>query len=75
MARVMNFSAGPAALPEEALLRAKEELLDWDGTGMSVMEQSHRGKAYERVHLEALSLVKKLLGIRPEHKKLSLIHI
>jgi phosphoserine aminotransferase len=69
MARVMNFSAGPAALPEEALLRAKEELLDWDGTGMSVMEQSHRGKAYERVHLEALSLVKKLLGIRPEHKK------
>lgn len=69
MTRVMNFSAGPAALPEEALLRARDELLEWDGTGMSVMEQSHRGKAYERVHQEALALVGKLLGLRPEHKK------
>ncbi len=69
MPRVMNFSAGPAALPEEALLRAKEDLLDWDGTGMSVMEQSHRGKAYERVHQEALGLVGKLLGLTPADKK------
>ncbi|HQY64576.1 MAG TPA: 3-phosphoserine/phosphohydroxythreonine transaminase [Polyangiaceae bacterium] len=63
MARVMNFSAGPAALPAVALLRARDELLDWQGTGMSVMEQSHRGKAYERLHQEALSLLAKHLQI------------
>jgi len=65
----MNFSAGPAALPEEALLRAKEELLDWNGTGMSVMEQSHRGKAYEALHHEAIGLVRKLLGLAPSEKR------
>lgn len=69
MTRAMNFSAGPAALPEEALLRAREELLEWNGTGMSVMEQSHRGKAYERVHEEALALVRRLLGLGPDSKK------
>ena len=66
MSRAMNFSAGPAALPEEALLRARDELLEWDGTGMSVMEQSHRGKAYERLHNETLALLGKLLGLGPE---------
>lgn len=66
MARVMNFSAGPAALPEEALLRARDELLDWEGTGMSVMEQSHRGKAYERLHQETLALFAKHLQLGPE---------
>lgn len=66
MGRVMNFSAGPAALPEEALLRARDELLDWEGTGMGVMEQSHRGKAYERLHQETLALLAKHLGIGPE---------
>lgn len=44
MARVFNFSAGPAALPEEVLQQAREEMLDWQGSGMSVMEMSHRGK-------------------------------
>ncbi|HHO81796.1 MAG TPA: 3-phosphoserine/phosphohydroxythreonine transaminase, partial [Halothiobacillus sp.] len=44
MARVFNFSAGPAMLPAEVLERAREEMLDWNGTGMSVMEMSHRGK-------------------------------
>jgi phosphoserine aminotransferase len=43
MAKVYNFSAGPAVLPAEVLERAREELLDWHGSGMSVMEMSHRG--------------------------------
>ncbi|MFZ5890319.1 MAG: 3-phosphoserine/phosphohydroxythreonine transaminase [Myxococcota bacterium] len=66
MARVMNFNAGPAALPLAALERAQKELLDLGGTGMSVMEHSHRGKAYEAVHNEAISLVKELYGV-PEN--------
>ena len=48
MARVFNFSAGPAVLPEEVLQRARDELLDWHGSGMSVMEMSHRGKGVHR---------------------------
>ena len=63
MARAMNFNAGPAALPQAALERAQAELLDLGGTGMSVMEHSHRGKAYEAVHNEAISLVRELLGV------------
>jgi len=49
----MNFNAGPAALPLEALERAQRELLDYAGTGMSIIEHSHRGKTYEGVHHEA----------------------
>ena len=63
MARAMNFNAGPAALPLAALERAQKELLDLAGTGMSVMEHSHRGKAYEAVHNEAISLVRELLSV------------
>lgn len=59
----MNFNAGPAALPQAALERAQAELLDLGGTGMSVMEHSHRGKAYEAVHNEAIGLVRELLGV------------
>jgi phosphoserine aminotransferase len=62
MSRVMNFNAGPAALPLAALERAREELLDFEGSGMSVMEHSHRGKVYEKVHGEAIALVAELLG-------------
>ncbi|MBX3228066.1 MAG: 3-phosphoserine/phosphohydroxythreonine transaminase [Labilithrix sp.] len=62
MSRVMNFNAGPAALPLAALERAREELLDFEGSGMSVMEHSHRGKVYEKVHHEATALVAKHLG-------------
>ena len=58
----MNFNAGPAALPLPALERAREELLDFEGSGMSVMEHSHRGKVYEKVHFEATALVAELLG-------------
>lgn len=53
MSRVYNFSAGPGALPEEVLKQAQEEMLDWHGTGMSVMEMSHRGKAYMSIAAKA----------------------
>ncbi len=46
MTRVYNFSAGPAALPEDVLKQAQDEMLDWHGAGMSVMEMSHRGKEF-----------------------------
>jgi phosphoserine aminotransferase len=67
MARVMNFNAGPAALPLAALERAQAELSDLGGTGMSVMEHSHRGKAYEAVHNEAIALTRELLNVPETH--------
>jgi phosphoserine aminotransferase len=63
MARAINFNAGPAALPFSALERAQKELTDLAGTGMSVMEHSHRGKAYEAVHNEAIALVRELMSV------------
>lgn len=63
MSRALNFNAGPASLPLAALERARAELLDFEGSGMSVMEHSHRGKVYEKVHHEALALVAKHLGL------------
>ncbi|HEY2406632.1 MAG TPA: 3-phosphoserine/phosphohydroxythreonine transaminase [Polyangiaceae bacterium] len=72
MARALNFNAGPAALPLAALERAQKELLDLGGTGMSVMEHSHRGKAYEAVHNEAISLVKELLNVSDDYNILLL---
>jgi phosphoserine aminotransferase len=63
MRRVDNFNAGPSALPLPALERAQSELCDFEGTGMSIMEHSHRGKAYEKVHFEAIALLKELCGI------------
>lgn len=72
MARKINFNAGPAALPLPALERAREELLDLAGSGMSVMEHSHRGKEYEAVHDEALSLLRKLLAVPASHEILFL---
>ena len=72
MARKKNFNAGPAALPLPALERAREELLDLAGSGMSVMEHSHRGKEYEAVHDEALALVRELLGVPESHEVLFL---
>ncbi|HTN51584.1 MAG TPA: 3-phosphoserine/phosphohydroxythreonine transaminase [Anaeromyxobacter sp.] len=68
MSRAKNFNAGPAALPLPALERAREELLDLAGSGMSVMEHSHRGKEYEAVHDEALSLLRELLGVPASHE-------
>ena len=63
MSRALNFNAGPASLPIAALERAREDLLDFEKSGMSVMEHSHRGKVYEKVHHEATSLVAKHLGL------------
>jgi len=63
MSRKINFNAGPAALPLPALERARDELVDFAGSGMSVMEHSHRGKEYEGVHDEAIALVRELLGV------------
>ena len=53
MARVFNFSAGPAALPEEVLKQAADEMLDWHGAGQSVMEMSHRGKEFMGIAAQA----------------------
>ena len=70
--RVINFNAGPAGLPLPALERAREELLDFQGTGMSIMEHSHRGKDYESVHNEAIALLTELLQIPATHQVLFL---
>jgi phosphoserine aminotransferase len=63
MTRAINFNAGPAALPLAALERAQRELLDVGGTGMSIIEHSHRGKTYEAIHNEAIALTRELLGV------------
>jgi phosphoserine aminotransferase len=68
--RVINFNAGPAALPLPALERARDELLDYGGSGMSIMEHSHRGNEYEAVHAEAISLLTELLGLPGSHQVL-----
>jgi phosphoserine aminotransferase len=70
MPRAKNFNAGPAALPLPALERARDELLDFAKSGMSVMEHSHRGKEYEAVHDEAMALLRELLGIPATHEVL-----
>jgi len=70
--RVINFYAGPAGLPLPALERAQAELLDFAGTGMSVMEVSHRSKEYDAVHEEAIALVKELMGLPANYKVLLL---
>lgn len=64
----INFSAGPAALPQVALERSRADLIDFEGTGMSVVEQSHRGAAYEKVQLRTIELLKELLAIPDTHE-------
>ena len=70
--RVINFNAGPAGLPLPALERARDEFIDFQGSGMSILEHSHRGKEYEGVHDEAISLLTELLEIPPTHQILFL---
>ena len=70
MTRVFNFSAGPAALPESVLRKAADEMLDWHGSGMSVMEMSHRGKEFIAIHAEAEALLRELLAIPANYKVL-----
>lgn len=72
MGRIYNFSAGPAMLPEEVLKEAAEEMLDYRGTGMSVMEMSHRSKAYEAIIQEAEKDLRELLNIPDNYKVLFL---
>ena len=72
MARVYNFTAGPAVLPEEVLREAAEEMLDYKGTGMSVMEMSHRSKAYETIIKEAEADLRELMEIPDNYKVLFL---
>jgi len=67
MARVINFSAGPAALPLEVLEQAKAELPDWQGSGMSVMEVSHRSKAFIAVAEQAEADLRELLGVSDDY--------
>jgi phosphoserine aminotransferase len=70
MTRVFNFSAGPAALPQPVLERAAAEMLDWHGSGMSVMEMSHRGKEFISIAEEAEALLRELLAVPANYKVL-----
>jgi phosphoserine aminotransferase len=72
MSRVYNFSAGPAVLPEEVLREAADEMLDYKGTGMSVMEMSHRSKAYDNIIKEAEQDLRDLMNIPDNYKVLFL---
>ncbi|MBQ7801583.1 MAG: 3-phosphoserine/phosphohydroxythreonine transaminase [Oscillospiraceae bacterium] len=72
MSRVYNFSAGPAVLPEEVLQEAAAEMLDYKGTGMSVMEMSHRSKAYQQIIDEAEADLRELMNIPENYKVLFL---
>ena len=72
MKRVCNFSAGPAVLPEEVLMEAAAEMLDYKGTGMSVMEMSHRSKAYQQIIDEAEADLRELMNIPDNYKVLFL---
>ena len=72
MARIINFSAGPAVLPEEVLARAGDEMLDWRGTGMCVMEMSHRGKEFMSIAADAEKDLRELLAVPANYKVLFL---
>ena len=72
MSRVYNFSAGPAVLPEEVLKEAAEEMLDYKGSGMSVMEMSHRSKVYDTIIKEAEQDLRDLMNIPDNYRVLFL---
>ena len=72
MSRIVNFSAGPALLPEEVLARAGDEMLDWHGSGMCVMEMSHRGKEFISIAAEAEHDLRELLAVPAHYKVLFL---
>ena len=72
MSRVYNFSAGPSMLPEEVLKKAADEMLDYQGSGQSVMEMSHRSKVFESIIQGAESLVRELMGVPDNYKVLFL---
>ena len=68
--RVFNFSAGPAVLPEEVLKQAQEDMFDYNNTGMSVMEMSHRSKAFDNIIKEAEKDLRELMNIPDNYKVL-----
>ena len=68
MTRVYNFSSGPATLPEPVLRQAAEEMLDWHGSGMSVMEMSHRGKEFTQIAAQAERDLRELLAVPASHR-------
>ena len=72
MSRVYNFSAGPAVLPEEVLKEAQEEMMDYRGCGMSVMEMSHRSKMFQNIIDEAEADLRELMNIPDNYKVLFL---
>ncbi|MEQ9320205.1 MAG: aminotransferase class V-fold PLP-dependent enzyme, partial [Polyangiaceae bacterium] len=72
MARIHNFNAGPAALPLPVLERAQREMVEYDGTGMSLLEHSHRGATYDAVHAEAIQRLRDLMGIADDYEVLFL---
>jgi len=72
METVFNFSAGPAVLPREVLAQARDEMLDWHGSGMSVMEMSHRGKEFESIIAQAEADLRELLAVPAGYKVLFL---
>ena len=72
MSRIFNFSAGPAMLPAEVVARAGDEMLDWHGSGMSVMEMSHRGKEFISIYEEAERDLRELLAVPASHRILFL---
>ena len=70
--RIHNFSAGPAALPESVLRKAQEAIWNVAGSGIGIMEHSHRGKTYEAVHNEAIALTRELLAVPDDYDVLLL---
>jgi phosphoserine aminotransferase len=72
MKRVYNFSAGPSMLPEPVMQRAAEEMMDYNGSGQSVMEMSHRSKVFERIIFGCEELLRKVMNIPPNYKVLFL---
>src|SRR3954463_7982971 len=72
MSRLFNFSAGPAMLPAEVMARAGDEMLDWRGSGMGVMEMSHRGKEFISIYEEAERDLRELLAVPANYKILFL---
>lgn len=72
MSKIYNFNAGPAVLPKDVLVEAQRDLLDFNKSGMSIMEHSHRGKDYDAIHSEAVSNLRKLLDISDDYSVLFL---
>ena len=75
MSRVYNFSAGPAVLPEEVLKEVAEEMMDYQGTGMSVMEMSHRSADFQKIIDEAEQDLRDLMKIPDNYKAVSYTHL